>query len=80
MKTRYSLLTLSMLTLVGCAHGPVQTTFDPAYQQRNSGGDPIVAVLEGRIPYAIQGCEKRKVELVLYGRDAGQVPTTYWLG
>jgi hypothetical protein len=81
MKSRFSLLTVSLLVLLGCVHqDPVQTTFDPAYPERNSAGDPIVAVFQGRIPCAIQGCEMRKVELVFYGRDAGRTPTSYWLG
>src|SRR3984893_4168092 len=81
MKIRLSLLTLTLLTLIGCVHHyPVQTTFYPAYPELNSVGDPIVAVFEGRIPCAIQRCEMRKVELALYGRDVGRIPTTYWLG
>jgi hypothetical protein len=81
MKPTLFLLTLSVLTLLSCVHrNPVQTNFVPAYPERNSVGDPIVAVFEGRIPCAVEGCEKRKVELVLYGRDEGRVPTTYWLG
>jgi hypothetical protein len=72
---------VATLALVGCAHhNRVQTTFDPSYPEHNGAGEPIVAVFEGRIPCAVQGCEMRKVELVLYGRDAGQLPTTYWLG
>jgi hypothetical protein len=68
------------LSLLGCAnHQPVQTTFDPAYPERNSAGDPILAVFQGRIPCATSKCEKRKVTLVLYGRDAGKLPTTCWL-
>jgi hypothetical protein len=81
MKLPPFLLALSVLTLLGCVHGsPVQTTFDRPYPERNSAGDPIVAVFDGRIPCAVQGCEMRKVELVLYGRDAGRIPTSYWLG
>jgi hypothetical protein len=80
MKSAMLLFPVSVLTLLGCVHHAVQTTFDPAYPERNGAGDPIVAVFEGRIPCAIQGCEIRKVELVLYGRDAGRIPTTYWLG
>jgi hypothetical protein len=67
--------------MLGCAHmEPVQTTFDPAYPERNDAGDPIVAVFQGRIPCAVETCEMRKIELVLYGREGGQAPTTYWLG
>ena len=81
MRTMILLITLSVLSLVGCVHPePVQTTFDPSYPERRSVGDPILAVFVGRIPCAAKGCEMRKIELVLYGRDDGQVPTTYWLG
>jgi hypothetical protein len=80
MKPRIFLFTLSLLAMLGCVHDPVQTTFDPAYPERNGAGDSILAVFEGRIPCAIEGCEKRKVVLVFYGRDEGRVPTSYWLG
>jgi hypothetical protein len=81
MKSTRFLLTVSVLTLVGCVHPkPAQTTYDPAHPERNSAGDPIVAVFEGRIPCAASGCAMRKVELVLYGRDAGRIPKSYWLG
>jgi hypothetical protein len=80
MKVGVHLPAVSVLVLLGCVHQPVQTTFDPAYPERNGAGDPVVAVFEGRIPCDVQGCDKRKVELVLYGRDAGRNPTTYWLG
>jgi hypothetical protein len=81
MKIPMLLVTLSTLWLVGCMHPePVQTTFDPPYPERNSAGDPIVAAFAGRIPCVVEGCEVRKVELVLYGRDHASVPTTYWLG
>jgi hypothetical protein len=76
-----TLSALALLTLLGCiSRAPVQTTFDPAFPERNSAGDSIAAVFEGRIPCADQGCEMRKVELVLYGREAGSIATTYWLG
>lgn len=79
--TRTILLSNLVLALSGCVHtNTVQTTFDPAYPERNRAGDPIVAVFEGRIPCPIRGCDKLKVELVLYGRDSGRIPTTYWLG
>jgi len=81
MYTRSLLLCVEVLALCGCAHsGPVQTTFDPAYPEHDGAGDSIVAVFEGRIPCVDQGCEMRKIELVLYGRDSGGTPTTYWLG
>jgi hypothetical protein len=81
MKSRIFLLPLTLSVLLGCAHRDlVQTTFDPAYPERNSADDPIVAVFQGRIPCAVAGCEMRKVEVVLYGRDNGRIPTTYWLG
>jgi hypothetical protein len=81
MNGRISASTFLILLLLGCAHSnPVQTTFDPAYPERNGAGDAIVAVFDGRIPCAAPACEMRKVELVLYGRDDGRNPTTYWLG
>src|ERR1700694_1810892 len=81
MRTPILLITLSVLSLVGCVHPePVQTTFDPSYPERSSAGDPILAVFVGRIPCAVKGCNMRKIELILYGRDDGQVPKTYWLG
>ena len=81
MRTPILLITLSVLSLVGCVHPePVQTTFDPPYPERSSAGDPVLAVFVGRIPCVVKGCNMRKIELVLYGRDDGQVPTTYWLG
>jgi hypothetical protein len=81
MKPIRALLALSAFVLLGCvSRAPVQTTFEPAYPERNSVGDPISAVFAGRIPCEIQGCDKRKVVLVFYGREAGTIPTTYWLG
>jgi hypothetical protein len=81
MRTPILLITLSILSLVGCVHPePVQTTLEPPYPERNSAADPILAVFVGRIPCAVKGCNMRKIELVLYGRDDGQAPTTYWLG
>jgi hypothetical protein len=60
MKPNLFLLTLSVLTLLSCVHrNPVQTTFVPAYPERNSVGDLIVAVFAGRIPCAVEGCEMR---------------------
>jgi hypothetical protein len=70
---------LVALALAACVRsGPVRTTFDPPYPERNGVGEPILGVFFGRIPCAIKACEMRKVELVLYGSE--QVPTTYWLG
>lgn len=81
MKTAVIATVLSLFLSVGCASsGPIQTTFDRPYPARNAAGDPIVAVFLGRIPCASHACEMRKVELVLYGREQGLVPTTYWLG
>lgn len=81
MKTSRVTVFFVAVLLTGCAHrDPVVTTFDPPFPERNSANEPIVAVFFGRIPCALAACEKRKVELVLYGRDQGQVPTTYWLG
>ena len=51
MRTPILLITLSVLSLVGCVHPePVQTTFDPPYPERSRAGDPILAVFVGRIP------------------------------
>ena len=76
-----AVIAFAIILLAGCdLQEPVHTTFDPAYPDRNSAGDPIVAVFAGRIPCAGQACEMRKVELVLYGREQGTVATTYWLG
>jgi len=81
MRSHQFLLTCALFSLLGCAHqNAAQETFDPPYPELNRTGDPIVAVFAGRIPCAVPGCEKLKVELVLYGRDAGRIPTTYWLG
>jgi hypothetical protein len=79
MQTQRLLITLSVLSLVGCVHPErVQTSFDRPYPERNSAGDPILGDFLGRIPCALEGCKMRKVELVLYGSE--EVPTTYWLG
>jgi hypothetical protein len=81
MKAAAIVTILSIVLLVGCVSSePVQTTFDRPYPAQNSAGDPIVAVFVGRVPCALSACEMRKVELVLYGREQGRVPTTYWLG
>jgi len=73
--------TMLAVSLSACySTKPAQTTFDRPYSEKNRAGDPIVAVYFGRIPCAAQGCEMRKVELVLYGREAGRFPTSYWLG
>jgi hypothetical protein len=81
MRTLILLTTLSVLSLAGCAYRQLaQKTFDPPYPERSSAGDPILAVFVGRIPCVVNGCNMRKIELVLYGRDDGRVPTTYWLG
>jgi hypothetical protein len=81
MKPLHFLLALTVLMLHGCVNrNAVQTTFAPAYPQHLDAGDAIVAVFAGRIPCAEQGCEMRKIELVLYGKNAGQTPANYWLG
>lgn len=78
---RAAIVTMLSVVLAGCvSSAPVQTTFDRPYPARNSAGDPIVAVFVGRIPCASSACEMRKVEIVLYGRERGWVPTTYWMG
>jgi NlpE-like protein len=56
----------------------ISATFDPPYPETNARGDPIRAVLEGRIPCS--DCEKLKVQLVLYENRKEKTPTTYWLG
>jgi hypothetical protein len=58
----------------------VTATFDPPYPETSGNGDPILVVLEGRIPCTIADCEKRKVALVLYATKDGKEPTSYWLG
>jgi hypothetical protein len=66
MRTPILLITLSVLSLVGCAHPePVQTTFEPPYPERSGAGDPIFAVFVGRIPCVVKGCDMRKIELVI---------------
>ncbi len=81
MRAPLGLTMLCAVFLSACrSTSPVQTTFERPYPERNGAGDPIVAIYVGRIPCAVQSCEMRKVELVLYGREAGRVPTTYWLG
>jgi hypothetical protein len=81
MKASMLAMVVAVAVLTACIHTqPPQTTFDRPYPERNSAGDPIFAVFVGRIPCAVEGCEMRKVELVLYGREGRQVPTTYWLG
>jgi len=61
-------------------HRRISTTFDPPYPETNANGDPIGAVLEGRIPCSMTDCEKLKVQLVLYENRKEKTPTTYWLG
>jgi hypothetical protein len=79
-RIRRALLPVTLLALAACAYArPVQTTFNPAYPERNAAGDPIVAVFEGIVPCKQEGCGRRKVGVVLYGRDAGATPTTYWM-
>lgn len=68
------------LMLAACGAPPVQTTFAPAYPERNASGDTILANFEGRIPCARTGCDKLKVSLVLYQHPTTHAPTTYWLG
>ena len=58
----------------------VTATFDPAYPETNANGDPILAVFEGRIPCDLPGCQRRKIQLVLYASGHQKTPTTYWLG
>src|SRR5690348_15540042 len=58
----------------------VTATFDPPYPEADANGNPIQAVLEGRIPCTIAGCEKRKVALVLYETKDDKKPASYWLG
>jgi hypothetical protein len=79
---RAAIVTISSIVLLaGCiSSAPVQTTFDRPYPAQNRAGDPIVAVFVGRIPCTVNDCEMRKVEIVLYGREQGRIPTTYWMG
>jgi hypothetical protein len=55
-------------------------TFDPPYPETNANGDPIRAVLEGRIPCTVADCARLKVQLVLYENRNDKTPSSYWLG
>ena len=55
-------------------------TFHPPYPQVDEAGASILAVFEGRIPFFVANCEKRKVGLVLYHDGATSAPSSYWLG
>lgn len=55
----------------------ITATFDPPYPEADGNGDPILAVLEGRIPCTVPGCEKRKVALVLYATRDDKAPSSY---
>jgi hypothetical protein len=57
----------------------VTASFDPPYPETSISGDPILAVLEGRIPCSSASCSMRKVTLVLYEKKEG-APASYWLG
>lgn len=81
MRTHALAMAFTAVSSAACLHaGPVQTTFDRPYPERNGAGDPILAVFVGRLPCAAAGCDMRKVELVLYRDAARSAPTTYWLG
>jgi hypothetical protein len=58
----------------------VTATFDPTYPEHNGNGDPIRAVMEGRVACPVPGCDRLKVCLVLYETTAEKKPSTYWLG
>jgi hypothetical protein len=58
----------------------ISATFDPPYPETNADGDPIRAVLEGRIPCTIAECALLKVQLVLYENRSDKTPSTFWLG
>jgi hypothetical protein len=77
-----ALLAIAVLVWMLASHRPhlVTASFDPPYPETNSSGDPILAVLEGRIPCSVAGCDKRKVGLVLYESKKDRAPATYWLG
>ena len=77
-----ALLAIGVLVWMLTSHRPhlVTASFDPPYPETNSSGDPILAVLEGRIPCSVAGCDKRKVALVLYESKKERAPATYWLG
>lgn len=71
----------AVVLLAACAAAPpVQTRFARPYPERNAAGEPILAVFVGRVPCDTRACEMRKVELVLYGSEAGAGARTYWLG
>lgn len=72
---------LLILALSGCAPTRTSpTTFAPPYPEHNANGDPILAVFEGRVPCAVEGCHVMKIGLVLYHTAVTNTPTTYWLG
>ncbi len=71
-------LVLAALDLRGAR--TVTATFAPPYPELNANGDPIRAVMEGRVACAVPGCERIKVYLVLYETAAEKKPSTYWLG
>lgn len=79
---RCTLGALGALVLLAACAVPqtVPTRFDRPYPERNAAGESILAVFVGRVPCATQACEMRKVELVLYGSEAGTGARTYWLG
>ena len=66
--------------LSSCAPRPETLSFAPPFPEMNANGDPILADYVGRIPCAVAGCDRLKVELVLYRDRATGAPTTYWLG
>src|SRR5262249_38090096 len=77
-----AVLAIGVLVWMLVSHRPhlVTASFDPPYPETNRSGDPILAVLEGRIPCPVAGCDKRKVALVLYESKKDRAPATYWLG
>jgi hypothetical protein len=86
-KPRFALATAAVLTfaMVLFSHDPSRSApkteiFDRPYPETNANGDPIRVIFAGRIPCKAKGCEKLKVELVLYESRIDQLPTTYWLG
>jgi len=77
-----AILALGVLGWIFGSHRPhlVTASFDPPYPEANSSGDPILAVMEGRIACSIADCKMLKVTLVLYENKKDSAPATYWLG
>ena len=78
--TAIAAIAVILLVLNNHQHRLVSATFDPAYPETNANGDPIRAVLEGRIPCSTTDCERLKVQLVLYEHRKKRRPRPIGLG